>query len=202
MWMGPIAGRLRSYETRERCVPIRPVPIEHRLALRLRIAISFAAIESLVGFDADQRSAIVPCFAAISISCRKSGTKWSLTLMQLPRYGAFDPVFPGEEHLSCSGRLLSRGVAANVIDYRRGFWRYRYCRKLGRKHGKSVDAGGRFRLPLFRVETLAQACPRCGSPVTRVHRHRFDRVISLIYPVRRYRCRTCPCEGLLRFRTS
>src|SRR2546423_9896788 len=50
MWMGPIAGRLRSYETRERCVPIRPVPIEHRLALRLRIAISFAAIESLVGF--------------------------------------------------------------------------------------------------------------------------------------------------------
>ena len=116
-------------------------------------------------------------------------------------YGAFDPVFPGEEHLSCSGRLLlSRGVAANVIDYRRGFWRYRYCRKLGRKHGKSVDAGGRFRLPLFRVETLAQACPRCGSPVTRVHRHPFDRVISLIYPVRRYRCRTCPWEGLLKFR--
>src|SRR2546423_7081542 len=149
MWMGPIAGRLRSYETRERCVPIRPVPIEHRLALRLRIAISFAAIESLVGFDADQRSAIVPCFAAISISCRKSGTKWSLTLMQLPRYGAFDPVFPGEEHLSCSGRLLSRGVAANVIDYRRGFWRYRYCRKLGRKHGKSVDAGGGSDFPYF-----------------------------------------------------
>ena len=70
--------------------------------------------------------------------------------MQLPPYGAFDPVFPGEEHLSCSGRLLlSRRVTANVIDYLREFWRYRYCRKLGRKHGKSVDAGGRFRLPYF-----------------------------------------------------
>ena len=31
--------------------------------------------------------------------------------MQLPPYGAFDPVFPGEEYLSCSGRLLvSRGA--------------------------------------------------------------------------------------------
>jgi hypothetical protein len=44
-----------------------------------------AAIGSLDGvFDADQRSALVPCFAAISISCRKSGTKWPLTLMHFP----------------------------------------------------------------------------------------------------------------------
>ena len=44
------AGRSRSCGTRMRCLWIRPVPIEHILALRLRIAVSFAAIESLVGF--------------------------------------------------------------------------------------------------------------------------------------------------------
>ncbi|HEY1437886.1 MAG TPA: hypothetical protein VGG82_10350 [Casimicrobiaceae bacterium] len=70
------------------------MPIAHVLALRLRIVVSFCGDE-IVGrvLDADQRSAVVPCFAAISSSCRKSGTNWPLTLMQFPRYGAFEPVF-------------------------------------------------------------------------------------------------------------
>src|SRR5438105_15228531 len=48
--MHPFADRSCLSETRKRCLQIRAVPIEHKPALRLRIAVSFAAIESLVGF--------------------------------------------------------------------------------------------------------------------------------------------------------
>ena len=90
----------------------------------------------------------MPCFAAISISCRKSGTKWSLTLMQLPRYGALDPMFPGEEHVSCSGRLLvSRGARQTLSIICADFGGIDIVESIGRKHGESVDAGARFRLP-------------------------------------------------------
>jgi hypothetical protein len=72
-----------------------------------------AAIGSLDGvFDADQRSAVVPCFAAISISCRKSGTNWPLTLTHFPDMAPSIRCSGAMEHLSCSGRrLVSRGVA-------------------------------------------------------------------------------------------
>lgn len=43
-------------------------------------------------------------------------------------------------------------------------------------------------------------CPRCLSGVNRVPRRALDRLISLVVPVRRYRCRALACawEGALR----
>lgn len=43
-------------------------------------------------------------------------------------------------------------------------------------------------------------CPRCSGAVGRVPRHVADRLISLLVPVRRYRCRAMGCrwEGTLR----
>jgi len=43
-----------------------------------------------------------------------------------------------------------------------------------------------------------RVCPSCGSALHRVHRRSLDRAISLIVPVRRYRCdnRECRWNGL------
>jgi hypothetical protein len=44
------------------------------------------------------------------------------------------------------------------------------------------------------------ACPACGQPLLdRVHRRKFDRVVSLFRSVRRYRCFACSWEGLRPF---
>ena len=45
-------------------------------------------------------------------------------------------------------------------------------------------------------------CPLCGEHLQRIHRHPFDRLLSLVYPVRRYRCKRFRCgwEGTLRYR--
>jgi hypothetical protein len=47
-------------------------------------------------------------------------------------------------------------------------------------------------------------CPNCGAPADRVRRRTRDRVVSLIVPVRRYRCSMkgwgCEWEGILRKR--
>jgi len=70
--------------------------------------------------------------------------------MQLPRYGAFDPVFPGEEYLSCSGRLLvSRGARQTLSIICADFGATDIVEGIGRKHGESIDAGGSFRFPYF-----------------------------------------------------
>jgi len=43
-------------------------------------------------------------------------------------------------------------------------------------------------------------CPRCGGKLIRVRRRFADRLLSLVRPVRRYRCRRADClwEGTLR----
>ena len=43
-------------------------------------------------------------------------------------------------------------------------------------------------------------CPLCGSSVERVHRRVVDRLLSLLRPIRRYRCKgfNCAWEGNLR----
>ena len=43
-------------------------------------------------------------------------------------------------------------------------------------------------------------CPLCGSSVERVHRRFVDRLLSLVRPIRRYRCKgfNCDWEGNLR----
>jgi predicted RNA-binding Zn-ribbon protein involved in translation (DUF1610 family) len=48
----------------------------------------------------------------------------------------------------------------------------------------------------------APLCPLCGESVQRIHRHLFDRVLSVVYPVRRYRCKRFRCgwEGTLKYR--
>lgn len=45
-----------------------------------------------------------------------------------------------------------------------------------------------------------RSCPRCGSPLMRVHRRSVDRVLSVIWKVERYRCYNFQCqwEGNLR----
>ena len=42
------------------------------------------------------------------------------------------------------------------------------------------------------------ACPMCGGDLRRCHRHWSDRVLSLLVPVNRYRCKSTECqwEGL------
>jgi hypothetical protein len=42
------------------------------------------------------------------------------------------------------------------------------------------------------------ACPKCGGDLHRRHRHWPDRVLSLLVPVKRYRCKDAECqwEGL------
>jgi len=44
------------------------------------------------------------------------------------------------------------------------------------------------------------ACPRCGQHLVRVERRLLDRLISLVVPVQRYRCRmhNCQWEGTVR----
>jgi hypothetical protein len=46
----------------------------------------------------------------------------------------------------------------------------------------------------------ALRCPRCGAVLFRVRRKPLDRVLSLVAPRRRYRCRAMGCgwEGTLR----
>lgn len=46
---------------------------------------------------------------------------------------------------------------------------------------------------------LTRACPHCGRATERVARDLTDRVLSLLMPVKRYRCEeaTCGWEGLL-----
>ncbi|GIX28408.1 MAG: hypothetical protein KatS3mg123_2289 [Burkholderiales bacterium] len=48
----------------------------------------------------------------------------------------------------------------------------------------------------------ARKCPYCGGPLERIRRRPVDRLLSLLYPVRRYRCfnPACRWEGLLRRR--
>jgi hypothetical protein len=43
-------------------------------------------------------------------------------------------------------------------------------------------------------------CPRCRGALVRVRRTFFDRLVSLVVPRRRYRCRAIGCgwEGTLR----
>lgn len=41
------------------------------------------------------------------------------------------------------------------------------------------------------------ACPQCGAPVYKDHRHFRDRVISIVREVRRYHCKDCGWQGLL-----
>lgn len=43
-------------------------------------------------------------------------------------------------------------------------------------------------------------CPKCGRPVYKVHRSARDRMVSMFYPVGRFRCRAegCRWQGLLR----
>jgi hypothetical protein len=45
-------------------------------------------------------------------------------------------------------------------------------------------------------------CPRCGHALVRMRRKLFDRLLSLVSPRRRYRCRAMGCgwEGTLRLK--
>lgn len=47
---------------------------------------------------------------------------------------------------------------------------------------------------------MVHRCPACGAPVERVHRHAFDRALSVLRSMHRYRCVAAACgwEGLLR----
>jgi hypothetical protein len=52
----------------------------------------------------------------------------------------------------------------------------------------------RVRHRLLTVPRFSDAqCPRCGSQLTRIHRRRVDRVLSMFVPVRRYQCKNHEC---------
>jgi hypothetical protein len=53
----------------------------------------------------------------------------------------------------------------------------------------------RVRWRLMRMPSLTTLqCPRCEGDLYRVHRHRRDRLVSWIVPVRRYRCSHPECR--------
>ncbi|MBP6852544.1 MAG: hypothetical protein KA164_13135 [Rhodoferax sp.] len=37
-------------------------------------------------------------------------------------------------------------------------------------------------------------CPECGGPMSRIPRRMIDRLISIVRPVQRYRCRNFACQ--------
>ena len=47
--------------------------------------------------------------------------------------------------------------------------------------------------------TATRSCPQCGGPAARVSRKLTDRMLSVVMPVKRYRCfdLNCNWEGLL-----
>jgi len=47
-------------------------------------------------------------------------------------------------------------------------------------------------------------CPRCGSELTRIHRHRLDRLLGVFVPLRRYQCKDSECawRGLRVYRSK
>jgi len=51
------------------------------------------------------------------------------------------------------------------------------------------------------IKLSSPVCPECHSSVNRVRRRFVDRLVSLFYPVHRYRCRSfvCSWEGNLRY---
>ena len=53
----------------------------------------------------------------------------------------------------------------------------------------------------YKRNSPERVCPHCKGPVERVRRHFMDRVVSLVTPVQRYRCRArgwdCTWEGTL-----
>ena len=50
-------------------------------------------------------------------------------------------------------------------------------------------------------KATSPVCPECGSSLNRVPRRFIDRLISLVYPVHRYHCRSFDCnwEGNVRY---
>lgn len=67
---------------------------------------------------------------------------------------------------------------------------------------QSVISSGRSRR--YDGTTGGIACPRCGGSVERIRRRWTDRLISLVLPVRRYRCHALMCgwKGRLRVRSG
>lgn len=52
---------------------------------------------------------------------------------------------------------------------------------------------GRWRLMTMERFT-ARVCPRCGHGLHRVHRRPIDRLVNMLVPVARYRCRNPECD--------
>jgi hypothetical protein len=52
--------------------------------------------------------------------------------------------------------------------------------------------------------TFSRTCPRCNSPVFSISRRFVDMLVSILMPIRRYRCNsmTCNWEGNLRNKRS
>lgn len=48
------------------------------------------------------------------------------------------------------------------------------------------------------VRSASRDCPRCGKPLYRLRRRPHERLLSVIYPVKRYKCKECGWRGLLR----
>lgn len=55
--------------------------------------------------------------------------------------------------------------------------------------------------PVVSAKSVSPVCPDCHSTLNRVPRRFIDRLLSLVYPVHRYRCRSFDCnwEGNLRY---
>jgi hypothetical protein len=72
---------------------------------------------------------------------------------------------------------------------------------LRQGHARAADRFSKAR-PMYRSHD--RECPRCGGPAYRVKRRKIDRLISLLFPRRRFRCSSMGCgwEGNLPVKPS
>jgi hypothetical protein len=144
------AGRSRSCGTRMRCLWIRPVPIEHILALRLRIAVSLAAIDSLVGF---RRRSTQRDRALLRSHFHFVSEIWHEVV---PHANATSPGMAPSLRCSRAKNIYLAPAACRFQEERphtlsitcADFGGIDIVESIGRKHGERVDADGSFRLPL------------------------------------------------------
>lgn len=67
-----------------------------------------------------------------------------------------------------------------------------------------MSSGYRRATPSSTGGEVEPLCPKCGSALHRIQRDIVDRLISLAWPIRRYRCDNflCEWEGNLRHRPN
>jgi hypothetical protein len=77
---------------------------------------------------------------------------------------------------------MGASLHAQETHFRQGMW--------------SMSANTRIDTPAQNPGAALSACPRCGGPISRIPRRFVDRIISMVRPVQRFRCRSFTCQWI------